>query len=124
MRNIAERSFALIWACEFLDGRIPADLLWYWREREARGHDPFQQLRIPGRLRPQCRLLQLLVGAERSIDSRVHHFSRQTYQLLDAVVAYGDYGHHTEGENVGIGTSVAAVMTSLELVARLAEEHP
>jgi hypothetical protein len=53
-----------------------------------------------------------------------HHFSRQAYHLLDAVVGYGHYGQHTEGEQVELGTAIIAIMTSLELVARIAEEHP
>jgi hypothetical protein len=123
MRNIAARCFALIWSCELGAGwQIPAELFGYWSQYA--NVDRFQQLRVPGELRPQCRLLQLLVGAEQKIDRRARHFSRQTYHLLNAVVDYGHYGQHTEGEQVELGTAVAAVMTSLELVARLAEEHP
>jgi hypothetical protein len=125
MRNVAERSFALIWPCEFgPDRQIPAHLFSYWDERQVRGMERFRQLRVPAELRPQCRLLQLLVGAEQNIDRRARHFSRQVYQLLDAVVGYGHYGQHTGGKPVGLGTAIAAIMTSLELVARLAEEHP
>jgi hypothetical protein len=125
MRNIAERSFAQIWRCEFGPERhIPAELFGYWNQRQVRGLERVELLGIPDELGPQCRLLRLLIGAEQNIDRKARHISRQTYQLLDAVVGYGNYGQHTGGEDVGIGTAVAAVMTSLELVARLAEEHP
>jgi hypothetical protein len=66
----------------------------------------------------------LLVGAEQNIERNARHFSRQTYHPLDAVVGYGNYGQHTGGEDVTIGIAISAVMTSLELVARIAEEHP
>jgi hypothetical protein len=125
MRNIAERSFGLIWSAEFGESRkIPSHLFGHWRDRGARGIEVFERLQIPGELRPQCRLLQLLVGAEQGINRQARHFSQQTYHLLNAVVGYGNYGQHIEGEQVAVGTAVAAIMTAVELAAQLAEKTP
>jgi hypothetical protein len=123
MRNIAERSFAMIWNAEFEERKIPSQVFAYWRQKGTRGIDRFERLIVPGELRPQCRLLQLLTGAEQDIDRQAKFISRQTYHLLDSVVGYGHYGQHTEGENVALGTAVAAIITSLELAARLTEEQ-
>jgi hypothetical protein len=65
----------------------------------------------------------LLTGAEQDMDRQARFISRQTYHLLDSVVGYGHYGQHTEGENVTLGTALAAIITSLELAARLTEEQ-
>jgi hypothetical protein len=124
MRNIAERAFATIWAAEFGESmRIPSQIFGYWNQVRPQAAQTFSNLDIPGELRPQCRLLQLLVGAEQGIARRAKYFSRQTYHLLNAVVGYGNYGQHTHGESVGLGTAVCAILSSLELAARLIEEN-
>jgi hypothetical protein len=122
MRNIAERSFAIIWTAEFEERKIPSPVFAYWRQKGTRGIDRFERLIVPGELRPQCRLLQLLTGAEQDIDRQARFISRQTHHLLNAIVNYGHSGQHTEGENVELGTAIIAIITSLELVARLTEE--
>jgi hypothetical protein len=124
MRNIAERSFTIIWSAEFEERKIPSYVFAYWRQKGVGGVDRFERLIIPGELRPQCRLLQLLTGAEQEIDRHAKCISRQTYHLLNAVVNYGHYGQHTEGENVALGTAITAILTSLELAALLTEEPP
>ena len=125
MRNIAERTLAAIWAAEFGEEmRIPSQIFGYWNQVRQQAAQPFSTLDIPGELGLQCRLLRLLVGAEQSIARRAKYFSRQTYHLLNCVVGYGNYGQHTEGETVGLGTAVCAVLSSLELAARLIEESP
>jgi len=123
MRNIAERSFAIIWTTEFVQRKIPSDVFAYWHEKGVSGVNRFERLNIPGELRPQCRLLQLLTGAEQDIDRQARFITRQTYHLVNAVVSYGHYGQHTEGENVALGTAITAIITSLELAARLTEEQ-
>jgi hypothetical protein len=95
----------------------------YWRQKGVSGVDRFERLNIPGELGMQCRLLQLLTGAQQEIDRHAKRASQQTYHLLNSVVGYGHYGQHTQGEDVALGTSVAAIITSLELAARLAEEQ-
>ena len=60
MRNIAERSFAIIWTAEFEERKIPSQVFAYWRQKGTRGIERFERLIVPGELRPQCRLLQLL----------------------------------------------------------------
>jgi hypothetical protein len=103
--------------------RIPSQIFGYWNQVRPQAAQTFSNLDIPGELRPQCRLLQLLVGAEQGIARRAKYFSRQTYHLLNAVVGYGNYGQHTHGESVGLGTAVCAILSSLELAARLIEEN-
>jgi hypothetical protein len=123
IRNIAERSFAIIWNAEFGRRKIPSQTYGYWRQKGANGVERFESLNVPGELRSQCRLLQLLTGAEQQVDRHAKHISRQTYHLLNSVVSYGHYGQHTQGEEVGLGTAIVAILTSLELAARLAEEN-
>lgn len=125
LRNLAERSFALVWAAEFgPEKKIPAHVFGHWRERGVRRIEDFERLDVPGEIRRQARLLQLYVGAEQNVNRQARYVSRQTFQLLDAVVGFGNYGQHTEGEEVGLGTAVAAVIVALELSARLAAELP
>lgn len=125
LRNFAERSFTLIWNAEFGAGRrISAQVVGQWRERGVRGVEDFERLEIPGEIRRQARLLQLLVGAEQNVNRQARHVSRQTFQLVSAVVGFGNYGQHMEGEEVGLGTAVAAVIVALELAVRLSEELP
>jgi hypothetical protein len=122
MRNIAERSFAMIWHAEFGERKIPSQVFGYWRQKGVSGVERFERLHIPGELGMQCRLLQLLTGAQQEIDRHAKRVSQQTYHLLNSVVGYGHYGQHTQGENVALGTAVAAIITSLELAALLTEE--
>jgi hypothetical protein len=125
MRNIAEKIFASIWTAEFGEHKkIPSELFAYWDQATQGRVQAFLSLQIPGELRPQCRLLQLLVGAEQNVSRRAKYFSRQTYHLINATVGYGHFGQHTEGENVGIGIAVCAILTALELANRVAEESP
>jgi Sigma-54 interaction domain len=123
MRNLAERSFTIIWNAEFGGRKIPSHAYSYWRQKGVNGVERFESLSVPGELRSQCRVLQLLTGAEQQIDRHAKYISRRTYHLLNSIVGYGHYGQHTDGENVALGTALAAIITSLELAARLTEEQ-
>ena len=63
-------------------------------------------------------------AAKQGVNRQAKIISRQTYLLLNAVVSYGHYGLHTEGESVALGTAIAAIVSSIELAVRLAEEKP
>ena len=126
MRNIAERGFGIIWAREFgQQTNIPASIYAHWNHANrasAKKFEKFESLSVPGELGLQCRLLQLLVGAELGVDRVAKRFSRQTYHLLNSIVGFGNYGQHLCGESVSLGTAVCAILLSLEVANRLATE--
>ena len=91
--------------------------------RERRGATDFlSEGRVPEDFGRQCRLLQLLVGADRRISSRANSVSKSTYYLLSALQGFGDYGQHSGAAVISVGTAAAAVLSCIELASCLESE--
>jgi len=104
---------------------IPASIYAHWshaNRASSKKFEKFQSLKVPGELGLQCRLLQLLVGAEPGVDRVAKRFSRQTYHLLNSIVGFGNFGQHLCGETVSLGTAVGVILLALEVAAQLATE--
>ena len=123
MRRVSERAFALIWKAEFGgENRFPEELYEYWRHVGLRDYDRFESLRVPEGLGPQCRLLQLLVGADHQTEKKSQYISKGTYALLSAIQGFGDLGQHTDGEEIDLSVAISAAISAIELASLLSKE--
>jgi hypothetical protein len=123
IRSISDRVFELIWDHEFgPEKRIPLAIIEYWNSERRGITDFLHEAKIPEDLGRQCRLLQLLVGAENRISPRASSVAKSTYYLLEAVQGFGDYGQHPHGAVISVGTAAAAVLSCIELAACLERE--
>lgn len=124
IRSIVERVFVLIWQQEFGDvKKIPSSIYDRIKTQSPKIAGDFYELAIPGALGKQCRLLQIVVGADaqcsRLLTKRI---SRGTYALVGSLQGYGDYGQHTGGEPVKLSVAVAALVTAIELLISLSDD--
>lgn len=121
VRALVERSFALIWAKELPDRKIPPEWTEEWRKPDRDGNEVRNppEGNVPGRLGQQCRLLDLMTDARKLRRTSIR---RSTYVLINGLQSVGDHGQHPEGEPIPMDYAVAVCFSALQLVRQLTED--
>lgn len=128
IRGIIDRSLKLIWSKEFGDDLlIPQEWVDEWGYdcgNNDRQLDWLDGNKVPNHRALECRLLQYLTGSHQCIKrgAKAKYVTSQTYVLINALKAYGDFANHLEGATVTLGTAVSATMLVIELAGLLEAE--
>ncbi|MES1976825.1 MAG: hypothetical protein V4451_02230 [Pseudomonadota bacterium] len=119
IRGLVDKVFDLIWKAEIPDKRIPSAWMAIWRRNEERRIEDWETTFPQGVHR--LRLLNLITGTDKSTPC-AHLITKETYVLMNAVHAFGDFGQHQEGTVVDVGTGYAALHLCIELAAAITRE--
>jgi hypothetical protein len=121
-RSIASTALDLIWKAEVPNRQIPQDWINQWQQD---GQWTPQTNNIPGSRGIQCEILRVMTNTRRGNTQAVARFvSKQTAILMSHIQSVGDFGQHTEGQSVSLGTAVAFCLSAIELCENLARELP
>jgi len=119
VRGIVNQAFELIWKAELGGKQIPSGWMATWKYNQERGVDDWQTNFPQGVHR--VRLLNLMTGTERSKPC-AKHVTKNSYVLMNAAHAFGDFGQHQEGTIIDLGTGYAGLNLCIELAAALSRE--
>jgi len=121
-RPIADNALDLIWNAEVSNRQIPQDWIDQWQQD---GEWTLRTNKIPGSRGIQCEILLIMTNTRRGNTQAVARFvSKQTAILMSHIQSVGDFGQHTEGQRVSLGTAVAFCLSAIELCENLAHELP
>lgn len=120
VRGIVDQALDLVWAAELEGKKVPSGWFDMWKRAGESGFDAWNE-QFPTRRGHQMRLLQLMTGTDKST-ARARFVSKSTYVLANAAHGFGDFGQHTNGAPVGLGTAFAALSVCVELAASLERE--
>ena len=121
VRGIVNQAFELIWKAELGERQIPSEWMATWKYNQERGVDDWLTHFPQGVHR--VRLLNLMTGTEKSKPC-AKHVTKNTYVLMNAAHAFGDFGQHQEGTTIDLGTGYAGLNLCIELAAALSRELP
>lgn len=119
IRGLVDKVFDLIWKAEIPDKRIPSAWMAIWKRNEERRVEEWETTFPQGVHR--VRLLNLMTGTDKSAPC-VRKITKETYVLMNAVHAFGDFGQHQEGAKVSVGTGYTALHLCIELAAAITRE--
>lgn len=119
IRGMVDKVFDLIWRAEIPDKRIPSAWMAIWKRNEERRVDEWETTFPQGVHR--VRLLNLMTGTDKS-NPCAQRITKETYVLMNAVHAFGDFGQHQEGAAVNVGTGYTALHLCIELAAAVTRE--
>jgi hypothetical protein len=140
--DIRDSALRYIFTQEFgPQGEIPVEIISYWSgvqdslpaqrkdrliqsmmEADEKGSQNAWMLpRNPGQ---QIHMLRLLVGADENFNQRQSKvLTKEVYTLIDHVHGYRNLKEHLNGEDLGLGAAVTALMTCVELLACLEKKE-
>lgn len=121
IRGIVDKAFDLIWDAELPGKKIPSEWIANWERNNERGLEKIK-VNFPRGVH-RVRLLNLMTGTEKS-DRCAACITKETYVLVNAVHAFGDFGQHQEGEAINAGTAYAALHICIEMAVALSRELP
>ncbi|MGK7902318.1 MAG: hypothetical protein AB4352_13060 [Hormoscilla sp.] len=121
-RQIADRVLELIWNAEVPDRQIPPEWIEQWEQDNEWKQD---QSRLPGSRGIQCEILRVMTNTRKGNTNICARFvSKSTAILVSHIQTVGDFGQHTEGQEVSLEVAVAFCLSAIELCDRLAHELP
>lgn len=119
IRGFVDKVFELIWKAEIPDKRIPSAWMAIWKRNGERRVEEWETTFPQGVHR--VRLLNLMTGTDKSTPC-TRRITKETYVLMNAVHAFGDFGQHQEGATVNVGTGYTALHLCIELAAAVTRE--
>ncbi len=119
IRGFIDQSFEMIWSKEIGRKLIPSEWMSIWKYNQERGMDGWDT-RFPQGVH-RVRLLNLMTGTERSSPC-AKYVTKNTYVLVNAVHAFGDFGQHREGVVIDSSTAYSALLLCIELAASITRE--
>ena len=121
-RQIANRALDLIWNAELPDRQIPADWIEQWEQDNEWTLDLDT---LPSSRGFQCDILRAMTNTRKGNSKIYARFvSKSNALLVSHIQNVGDFGQHTDGQEVSLEVAVAFCLSAIELCDRLARELP
>ena len=119
VRGIAERALDVVWGAELTDRKLPDEWTAEW---DAAGvHYTHVQGNVPSDRGPQCNMLRLATGTERTTRS-TRYVTKTTFLLIDHLQSVGNFANHRDGQEVTVGFAAAVVMSAISLIECLGHD--
>lgn len=119
-RNITDKALDLIWNAELPTRKIPQDWIDQWHQDNEWTSTTNN---LPNSRGIQCDILRVMTNTRKGKTRPVARFvSKSTVLLISHIQSFGDFGQHTEGQKVSLGTAVALCLSVIELYESLSRE--
>ena len=119
IRGFIDQSFEMIWLKELGQKHIPSEWISVWSYNKEKKVDGWATRFPQGGQRVQ--MLNLMTGAGNSSPC-AKYVTKNTYLLINAVYAFGDFGQHREGVVIDSSTAYSALFLCIELAASITRE--
>jgi hypothetical protein len=127
LSHIEEEALDAILSIEFGKDRIFDQGCWdtlNWTDSSnptVRDLKVYADKRIPNDRLLQLRLLRLITGSHPKFAKQSKFVTKDIYVLVDAIHTFRNRTQHAEGEKMGLGVAVSALMLCVELLACLGD---